>query len=307
MAGPFTHMLICESAIDPTEAARLGRPKLPDELIQLLKQNQSYLLLGAIAPDLPAISDQVWSQRWSDEMHDKRLVRLVVDLFEQSANCSSEARDAILAWLFGFVAHIVGDAVVHPIVNLVMAAVKNQGIHQEIEICMDSLTFKDKKGVDLQSVPYFDGLKACRKTPAAFAELMALWQKCITDIVPDFDGDCVEWYGTYLAGFHVATVRVPKDAATHLHCILGNYAYRPVDDIGSGDRTDYFDHIPVPIPPGHGAFLKDVFDRAVGHLIEIWQQMWLRVPRRATINLVVPDCNLNTGADNHTHKLVLWP
>jgi hypothetical protein len=304
MAGPFTHMLICDSARDDSEAARLGLPKLPPELTQLLEDNRCYLLLGSISPDLPAISDQIWSQKWSDEMHDGRLTRIVVDLFDQSFKCSSGARDAILAWVFGFVGHIVGDAVVHPIVNLIK---KDRNIHQEIEICMDSLTFWEKQKKDLQSVPYLDGIKGCRKNPAVFTELMDLWQKCITTVVSGFDGDCVEWYGTYLAGFHVATTRIPAGAATHLHCLVGNYAYRPAKEIDASDRADYFEHIPLSIAPGHGSFMKDGFDRAVGHLIDIWQKMWLRVPKQATINLVVPECNLNVGTDPHTNKLVLWP
>lgn len=310
MAGPFTHMVICEYATDDQQAIALSRQPLPAELTTLLSSNHCFLILGAVSPDLPAISDFIWKQRWSDAMHIGPLNRLVVDIFDQSFGCSSSSRDAILAWLFGYVGHIVADAVVHPIVNLAMQAAKNQSIHQEIEVCMDSLTYAEKKGGDLQLVPYFDGLRACRKSPQIFAELMELWQKCLASAAPSFDGDPLEWYGTYLAGFHAATTLIPPKVAGELHFIhkFANYVYQPVSAISASDRAAYYDHVPIPLsPPGHGSFSKDVFDRAVGHLIDIWREMWARVPVKGSIVNVVPDCNLNTGADMHTYKLVLWP
>jgi hypothetical protein len=304
MAGPFTHMVICEFAADPSKASSVGRGPLPAELTTLLNDNHCFLMLGAVSPDLPAISDFIWKRNWSDAMHGGPFTRTIVDLFAQSFNCTAASRDAILAWLFGYVGHIVADAVVHPVVNVAMADVKIQGIHQEIEICIDSLLYDEKKHGDLQLVPYLDGLRACRKSPEAFAELMDLWQKCISTAEPSFDGDPVEWYGTYLAGFHAATTMAPPDAAANLHFIhtFANYVYQPVSAISDKDRTRFYNHVAIPIAPGHGSFVQDVFNRALGHLIDIWGEMWKRVPVKGSIG----NCNLNTGADTHTYKLVLW-
>lgn len=57
MAGPFTRVLICEYGADAGQANLLGLTPLPVGLTDLLTQNHPYLLLGAISPDLPAISD----------------------------------------------------------------------------------------------------------------------------------------------------------------------------------------------------------------------------------------------------------
>jgi hypothetical protein len=301
MAGPFTHMLICEAASDPTIAAKFS-VNLPSALRQILAANHCYLLLGASSPDLPAISDVLGGSNWSDRMHNGNLNRVPVQIFSElkAAGC----RDARLAWLFGYVGHIIADVVVHPVVRLAIARRGGANVHRRCEITQDCLLFKDIKTFDLTVADFFGSLKECRsdENKKVFGDAMALWAKCLNACGASFHGDCADWYTSYVTTIEFAT-ELPR-------LIFYNTIYPSVDEISQDDRRDFYDDVILPVPANeHGTFRGIVFELAVKRLVAVWKQMWdcLVATDPSGIGPLIQDWDLNSGQNRTTQtNFDLW-
>ncbi|HJX64238.1 MAG TPA: zinc dependent phospholipase C family protein [Polyangia bacterium] len=302
-------MLLCQCAADPAEATRLGLPQLPGQLYTLFNNQDSFLCLGAVTPDLPAVSDVLWKEQWSDAMHSGHLRQLVVQVFDELV--ANNASDASLAWVFGYVGHIVADVGIHPVVGLANAA-RGGNAHRECEIVQDTRLYREKTGGDLIHSPCLDGVKGCRKDPQAIAEIMTAWATCLKKVDPAFDGSCIEWYGVYLSGIHGAVTLIPQKVPPPLvptaHKYLANYAYQSEKDIDAKDNADFYDGIVLPLPGApRGTFLYDACDRVLQHLIPLWNSMWQAKQTKTSLAGLIPDWNLNTGMDSTTGKLAFWP
>ena len=168
MAGPFAHMLVCQSAGEPGY--------IPPDLLQLLDKHQCFMLLGAEAPDLPAIWDNVDTDGWSERFHSgPRTNSVVIAAFNDLR--SQSVADGRLAWLFGYVGHIIVDVVVHPVVHLAMQKRSGTTVHRECEMTEDSLLFKQLKSYDLKSQNFLDWLEevTSARNRATFDQTMRLW------------------------------------------------------------------------------------------------------------------------------------
>lgn len=300
MAGPFTHMLVCQAA----------QHALPSEARQLLAANQCFLLLGAVSPDLPAVSDKVHDTHWSNRMHDRDLARLVVPIFSElkAAHC----RNGLLAWLFGYVGHIVTDVVAHPVVRLSLEHPGRGDQHQRSEITTDTLVFNEIKTWPLKSADFLGWLKECNDDAnhATYLQTMATWARCIAKVDHTFDGAsssvCSDWFAWYVNGIETAT-EIPR-------WFFGlNYLYPRTNQISADDRRDFYDDVTLPLPSNpHGPYKANVFDLAVRRLSSIWQQMWTRMllADSTGIDDLIPDWNLNTGEkrgpDGQVTALDLW-
>jgi hypothetical protein len=94
---------------------------------------------------------------------------------------------------------------------------------------------------------------------------------------------------------------------SRLHFLLHNYAYRLGKDIDGKDRDDFYASVVLPLAGRpHGAFMKDVFDRGLRKLIELWRQMWQHWQAKISIGSLIPDWDLNTGKDRATGQLAFW-
>lgn len=112
MAGPYSHVIACQMAS--------GSQLLSKELRVLLNNDHCFLLLGSVSPDLPSIWDKLplLPGEWSDKMHrGPGTNRGVIEAFHRFQAVSDD--DPGLAWLLGYVGHVVADVVVHPVVAAV--------------------------------------------------------------------------------------------------------------------------------------------------------------------------------------------
>jgi hypothetical protein len=291
-------MLICQAA----------QHSLPSQAKQIFAANECFLLLGAVSPDLPAVSDKVHGTDWSDRMHDGRLTRLVVPIFQELK--AAQCRDARLAWLFGYVGHIVADVVVHPVVRLSLKHPGRDGQHQRSEIITDTLLFNAIKTWPLKSADFLGWLKECNddQNRTMYLQTMATWSACLKQADPSFEpsgGSCSDWYAWYVNGVEAAT-EIPR-------WVFGyNYLYPKVSQIDAADRRDFYDDVTLPLPAGaHGPYRPNVFDLAVTRLSSLWQQMWTRLLAADSggIDDLIPDWNLNDGSNRTPGKqrdLDLW-
>jgi hypothetical protein len=279
-------MLICQAA----------QYALPDEARKIFAANQCFLLLGAVSPDLPAVADKVHGTSWSDAMHNGKLTRTPVSLFAQlkKDNC----RDGRIAWLFGYVGHIIGDVLVHPIVRLAIQRWSDQNIHQRVEITQDTIIFDAIKSWPLREADFLGWLNECG-TPArqaVYKQAMDSWAAALKATDASFDGNCLDWFAWYVHGFESAT-DIPR-------WFFYNYFYPKIDQIPDADRRDFYDNVLLPVPKGTlGDFRSKVFDLAVSRTETIWKPMWSRLVAAdgSGIEDLIPDWDLNSGT-NRTNK-----
>jgi hypothetical protein len=301
MAGPFTHMLLCQRAADPTIAGQHGVHYSPD-FLAIIDSHQCFFLMGAVTPDLPAISDKLAQQSWSDEMHNGKLNRAVVPIFSMLKQVG--CRDARLAWLFGYVGHVIGDVVVHPVVQEAKKSKPgDSSAHRECEICEDVLLFKDIRSYELTEGvilhKYMDWMNETRSAHnrAMFDQTMAIWRDGLNQHGANFGGDCAGWYSSYIAALDLAT-------ALPLFKFDG-YLYPKSPSVSAADRRNFYDWVPLPVPQGScGDFRTAVVDLAVKQLATKWQAMWtcLTDGQPGGIEALIPDWDLNTGENRTEHR-----
>jgi hypothetical protein len=286
MAGPFTHMLVCQAA----------QYALPVEARTILAANQCFLLLGSVSPDLPAVADKVHGSDWSDAMHDGKLTRTPVSLFAQlkQDNC----RDGRIAWLLGYVGHIVTDVVVHPVVRLAIQRWKGQKIHQRIEITQDTIIFDAIKSWPLRSADFLGWLNECGSPGRAgvYKQAMDAWAAALKATDASFDGNCLDWFAWYVHGFEAAT-DIPR-------WFFYNYVYPRIEQLPAADRRDFYDEVLLPAPAGtYGGFRSRVFDLAVSRTETVWKKAWdcLTAADSTGIDGLIPDWDLNSGKNRTTN------
>ena len=295
MAGPFTHFLVCQAASDSKFVETLG-PALPTALRDLLRDYQDFVLLGSVGPDLPAVHDKFASERWSDEFHNGATTNATV-LNAYSDLKAVHCMDARLAFLLGYVGHMVTDAVIHPIVGLANPT-KNSTVHRECEICQDTLLFKARLKSDLTRAAFIDWLERCKDDdPGVFDQVMAQWERAIKKAYPTFPNESKTWFTYYTDAIEVAEGFPLK---------FNGYTYQEASKISASERSTYYDNVLVPVPEGRrGNFYDEGFIRSVRNVLKVWLplfQRYLDPANHNPINDLVPRWNLDNGTNMDTQK-----
>jgi hypothetical protein len=194
------------------------------------------------------------------------------------------------AFLLGYVAHCVADAIVHPIVN---AAVGKDSIqHRECELVQDTVLFDACKGGSIKHIDYLEWLTLCKTRPDDLHATIDLWQP----IVNRFYGEhsCQLWIASYETGFSIARQAVPR---------FTGWFYPSPEEITADQLQRFYLQVQLPLGRGKGNFKDDVFARAVRCTARLWQQIYNRFidpsDERGIEDLVKP-WNLNDGTDMAT-------
>ena len=288
MAGPYSHVIACQLA---SESKLLSR-----ELRQLLNQHHCFLLLGSVSPDLPSIWDATpfESEKWSDKMHKGAGTNNVVkEAFTELRSVPDT--DPRVAWLFGYVGHMVADVVVHPVVRAVLSGRSEKNLHQIIEICQDTLCFNDIKHYALKKEFFLDWLTECSapKYKNQFNQTLALWERALKHT---FGGEpsCRTWYTTYFDALHLS-VNIPFQ--------FRGYTYPEISKISAQDKKDFYTDVTLPVPDvPKASFRGIVLERAAVHITDVWKALWDCRKHGGNVTDIVPDWDLNSGTNRDTGR-----
>jgi hypothetical protein len=305
MAGPYAHILVCERARKLTS--------LDQKLGNLLATHPCMLSLGAVSPDLPAIWDNVpvvGGEHWSDRFHSPKnndpmvATNLVVEKAygEIRSIVDDQARLAGLAWLLGYIGHMVTDVVIHPVVRECIKQAKAEGIsdggvlHQQVEIVMDTMLVKlllDKN--DVAHAPLLGWLQGADHDQHR-RQVMNAWAKAITAVYGG-SADPGHWYDLY-----VNALALVDDTPFRFR----GYTYPDFGGIQDFERSMYFER--VILPNDTIGTYQSVFDRAVTKVADFWKTTWNRWTSGGAFTNVIPNWDLNSG-ENYTAKILhdLWP
>jgi hypothetical protein len=307
MPGPFTHIAICEAA--------MNRNDLGEELTKLLNYNYQFVFLGAESPDLPYLSILVGGNDWADAMHYERTNSQVISGFEELRQfwpLKTPAHEIMCAWLLGYVSHMVADATVHPIVQAIVGpyneSKENQHNHRICEMTMDSLIFEEINHSELTYARFSEALDFCQKSEH-FPDLLDFWQTQLANKYPKMNHgpEPQTWFKEYTEA--LGLVEGGKIAAVFRHLEgVGNYFYLSPEEISINYPERYQNYYAeVKYPGGSGPFRPNGFDRAVTNVANIWKTLYSGLTGFGlAVSQVVKNWNLDTGGDQDAAGVVTF-
>lgn len=323
MAGAITHLLVVEQA-----AKGVGR--LTPELAGPLRRARPFLLLGSVSPDLPyaMVGPLANDSVWADRMHYLRTSSLglvgALDLGHRNLLGTSEG-DAELAWLAGFVAHCITDAVVHPIVQAIVGpyhAAKTD--HRVCEMVQDSLLYSDILGHDLHGSRYVGQLKSfIDKGKEQFLGVVGFWFILLKQVYGDLPPkpDPERWHDAYASLLSVAEDSELALVLSRTAPGLRDYVYSSAGALREERQEEAercYDLVPNPGHGGKSSFKVSGFNYATEKVLLGWGALYHDVfkakeIRAGTENARLPaylkNWNLDTGADMDQidTRVTFWP
>lgn len=326
MAGGYTHLTLVRSAL---RKSRQAVPSLED----ILDLWGRFTYLGAVSPDYPYLG---LDADWADLMHKgqtDQMIRCAMTLLyqERIARPDAHAWQQKFAWLLGLVSHVIADVTIHPIVNIRVGKYEyNKDSHRLCEMNQDVWIYSDITGLDLHVTDNMKGeIRSCGTAMDLNDDVEALWKTCLETAYPGHrlhEDQIDKWHAFFIKLVDLAEVgrKIPVFGR---HMASGAYAYPGNDEL---DRS-FFDNIQVPTSAlvrnttepqspdfeqpqdcGRPSSFNDIFEKTRSHILEAWSVLAEDMLGNDTTlgtrhETVFGDWSLDTGVDNATKQLKLWP
>lgn len=301
MPGAYAHLTLVNLAAD---AATLRRSGFPEEVLGAIQGWFRFAELGALSPDLPYL-DIVHpkAKAWADAMHYDRTDAVIRAAWAGLKGLDGDDREKAIAWLFGYVSHVVGDVTIHPVVELKVGTyAQNQKQHRVCEMNQDVHVFAR---LNIAAVDLADhlgsGVGLCGGPDGLDPAVRGLWAQALAAVHPGLDApDPGAWH----AGFCRIVETITAASGSRLvalarHVVPGDHGvvYPP-----AADRA-FIDTLQTPA----GTLSYDqVFDRAIANVQRVWRHLaaGLVAGDDAALAILEP-WNLDTGR-NPAGTLSLW-
>jgi hypothetical protein len=295
--------MIVEDALEKYRRTRRN----PKRFSVILGYNH-FVNLGAVGPDYPYMTDllsgMIKEHTWADRMHYENTGEFLKIAATALLQREGEERDICLAWFFGFVSHVIADAVVHPMVNAIVGPyIFNSKEHRHCEMIQDSYIFREIKRTELRYSAYVNLLKQCSHPDdkdRLHPVVRTYWTEILRashpggrsrfgQIQPD------KWHEHFVA--RISSAAAPGPVFRHMREDT-SLAYKRVEDFDVDERRRFIEEVRLPTGKS-GRFREDVFDKAVEILIGVWNHIFNGVSRRAMDDFAagVKNWNLDTGVD----------
>ncbi|MCE0492502.1 zinc dependent phospholipase C family protein [Vibrio salinus] len=140
MPGAFTHI----TAVNKVLSESSFHFQLPSHQRRILSMNQQIFEFGSIAPDFPymVLRNKAQSQ-WADCMHTCSVGESLKDMIEYVKTLSGQEFNLAYSWLSGYLAHIIADITIHPVIELKVGPyAKNKQQHRICEMHQDAYIWK---------------------------------------------------------------------------------------------------------------------------------------------------------------------
>jgi hypothetical protein len=218
-----------------------------------------------------------------------------------------------LAWLLGYVSHLVADATIHPIVQAIVGPYEqNKEEHRLCEMTQDSLIFKMHKNTDIYYAEFSSILEFCKES-AHFDRLMEFWKQQELRNYRDKGEEPHPglWFVTYSEAIDLAEGGSDVVGLFRHLGIGASYTYRPEEEIVR-DYPEYHKKYfqKVKLPNGNvGYFPTDGFDKAVNNVIGAWNVLYSGLgPTSVVVSNIIKDWNLDTGVnmDSPGKEVTYW-
>jgi hypothetical protein len=304
MAGAFTHLAIMDEAAVPFPAT--------EKIGKILRFQRKFVAMGCVSPDIPylAVLDKDASI-WANIFHYEKTNGIVHNGLHSLAAVKdqNESWQCQLAWLAGYVCHLVTDATIHPVVEAIVGPYSDSETHSRHGICemiQDVFIFKEVKNLEISTSEFSTLLRECRDHPC-FPKVIDFWNQHAKTNIPSASGMSGE---TFLKAFiDLLDLGEGGSAIAGLFRRLGvKYFYRTVDDLNANSPElvkDYYQNIRLPNGL-KGSFREDAFNYAVKNTIDAWSQIKRALFTTDNVLSIVPNWNLDTGIEHETGIRTYW-
>jgi hypothetical protein len=303
MAGTFTHWMIAEEALSRYDALPSKHRYFPF----VLNLNH-FVCLGAVGPDYPYLTELLSGflkvHSWADRMHYENTGDFVRYGIKNLLAQSGDEFNTCLAWLCGFVTHLLTDSVVHPVVQAIVGPyIFNSGEHRHCELIQDSYIFHEIKGVEIEYARYSSLFRMCSDPNSAWKinrGLGLFWTQTLKDAHPtasDHFGkiDPDRWHENFLS--KISSASDPLPVFRHF-AEEKKLAYKRTEEITPEEWQRFVREIKI---PGNktGEFRKDAFEKSVDAVSRIWQRLFVDIENQDADGpaAYIKNWNLDTGVD----------
>ena len=304
MPGAFAHMLAADVA--KLEAEKKGLHLIAQSTLKY----PQWLQAGTVGPDYPYLhhlSSHDKSDSWADLMHytcTGNVVRSGIKwLRERADNKEDSSFQRSLAWLAGYLSHVVLDASIHPVVRAIVGEYEsNAKEHRICEMYMDSFIFKETRDYELVNDEWADYLRHTTDDSGKGMDrnIKAIWNQMLMSTYPDvyknnppdFDG----WHSGYINAIDLAD----NSLILFRHVATSNgLLYADSSDIPKDAMTKYIEQAKT---PANNRFKKsnmhyrDIFKFGVNNIVQYWTAMNEEIVGDGDIIMpTLPNWNLDKG------------
>jgi len=283
MSASYAHILLTREINTPASLSSLHMT-----IQEAIAFNSPFVELGAISPDLPALSRENKVQEcWTNFMHaayTKKLVESGVNHIIQSLNIGEDKSTLYkkIAWFFGYVSHIVTDTTIHPIVNSINNAdyQKDPEKHVECEMHQDSHIFYNitKLPPEKRASFFSNGVGECINKRSLFysrrldRDIAIIWDKMLNETFPDHYKTAPPEFDNWYKRFTISLSKVAEFASQFACCrnnveIAKGKTFPTLEEISN----NYISNIVTPTSKVMNYF--ELFDIAKINTLEIWKNI----------------------------------
>lgn len=303
MAGQFTHILVAKHALDGLQV-KTGLPFL---------NHKSYIYAGAVAPDLPYFLKGYGSSfDWAERMHHKNTKEAILaglEYLDKKKSIESEA------WFMGYIAHVITDMTIHPVVNAISGPYytskkveEAQHSHRYTEMIQDSFVVSEFCQSDF-NLDDFSKMLLKVSNKISNREISEKIKNIWIEMLRSSDEDLFKrkvpkidkWYDNYL-DFMTNPVDASVLKEEELVKFLGVKAilYKDINMINEAILKKYITNLPFPEMSNEMQYIleskplnySDVFNRTVLLVMDIWEMIY---SRRIEFEKILNDWSLDTG------------
>jgi hypothetical protein len=281
--------------------------------------------LGSVSPDCPyfhAASLNEEANSWANVMHYWRTGDFVREAIKRLRNkdYSDWNTQRAIAWLFGYIAHLVSDLTIHPIVELrVGPYAANKKDHRLCELQQDAYMFFHTVGTDAASSDYTKGagLKSCANVPKnnkLHSTVSDLWKQCASAIRPtSADTDYV--FGPIPTKspkpntwFKWSCEMIDRGAEEgHRIPILSYFLRKYGLSLPKNQNVVDMSFISgLATPDGRRIDFPEVFEMAVNNTAKYWGELAAALNKESPKPFSLPNANLDSGRVASTNEFVFW-
>ena len=309
MAGAFAHMILVRTLCRPDTLDGVGALTLPVKRALMMQTN--YAELGAVSPDLPYLKiGDANAKGWGNVMHywqTADLARLAIPEIGAVGDKDTDGARR-LAWLFGYVAHLVTDMTVHP------AIVPYKGHEKEHRICElnQDVYILDKMGFgDVNRVEYLNngGIRDCDMTAIA-----PMWAKALrantagtqVDMEPDVQvpagaPEPMEWQQHYVWTIDRFAEEGGRFPWITRHVLRDEGLVYP--SLKTARRSKYIKNLLTPL--GTKITYEELFQKAQQNTLAAWAELAAAISQNAPAEFALKDANLDTGL-TQSNESIFW-
>lgn len=291
MAGCYTHLTLVSKLIDKRVLKSIG---IDAPISKLLREWSNYALLGTVSPDLPYLG---LDKRWADRFHYEKTSQIVreglVTLFGKPFDDVNTQK--LIAWLFGYVTHLVTDLYIHPVIEMKVGPyAENATEHRICEMNQDVWILKKEMFNDVGRCEIFDNtIKTCTEKGAegCFVDkaISKFWKALIKKVyLPRLSPNPGKWYFCFVTLMDKFAENPDKHLIITREA-LKNFHY----GYPSEPNIDYVENLRR--PNGGSVDFYEVFNGAVENAKVYWTQIAKAISTKDISCFTLPDGNLDTG------------